>query len=218
MKMTNPFTSRCWSSALERKANVVLCFVLLSLAGDCLGQGTVTIGFQGAAPGEITMAGANPYTDPASGMQFGSLTPQSLLLDGGGIAGYPDNGTCYLEVGGDMRFGPNTFPPIGSLVPFTLLSFDAAELISGPQTLTVVGYHPMAGTVTNYFTVSSQTFETFYLGSSFTNVFQVDVLCPAWSLDDVVISGIPEPSCGALVVLATVCGLGRAWMRGRRAQ
>ena len=216
MKLDRPFTNRCCPSILGRKADVVLCLMLLSLPGDCFSQGTMTIGFQGAAPGVQTMFGANPYTDPVSGMQFGSLTPQSLLLNGGGIAGYPDNGTCYLEVGGDMRFGPDTFPPTIPLVPFNLLSFDAAELISGPQTLTVVGYHPMAGTVTNYFTVSSQTFQTFYLDSSFTNVCQVDVLCPAWSLDDIVVSGIPEPSAGTLFVLGTILGMG--YMRARRMQ
>ncbi|MGD0261371.1 MAG: hypothetical protein ABSD29_16275 [Verrucomicrobiota bacterium] len=192
-----------------------LVLVLFCLIAHCHGQGTTTIGFQGAAPGVQTMVGANPYTDPASGMQFGSLTPESLLLNGGGIAGYPDNGTCYLEVGGDMRFGPHTFPPTSPLIPFNLLSFDAAELISGPQTLTVVGYLPMAGTVTNYFTVSSQTFQTFHLDSSFTGVFQVDVLCPAWSLDDIVVSGIPEPSAGVLVLLGTLCGLGYARARRR---
>jgi hypothetical protein len=176
----------------------------------------MTVTFEGAARGTQTQFGANPYTD-ASGMQFGSLTPQSLYLNGGGIPGYPDNGTCYLEIpAGSMRFGYNTFPP-GNIVPFTLVSFDGAEYDNfGPKTLEVVGYHPMAGTVTNYFTVSSQTFQTFYLGSSFTNVFQVDVLNASWSLDDIVISGIPEPSTGVLLALGTLLGVG--YVRARRMQ
>jgi len=173
----------------------------------------MTITFQGPPPGTQWQIGV--YTDPASGMQFGSLTPQQMVLNGGGIAGYPDNGTCYLEAG-SMRFGPDTFPPTIPLVPFNLISIDAAELISGPQTLTVVGYHPMAGTVTNYFAVTSQTFQTFYLDSSFTGVFKVDVLCPAWSLDDVVISGVPEPGTGGLLVVGAGCGV--AWKRLRRRQ
>ena len=74
----------------------------------------------------------------------------------------------------------------------------------------------MAGTITNYFTVSSQTFQTFYLGSSFTNVFQVDVLNASWSLDDIVISGIPEPSTGVLLALGTLLGVG--YVRARRMQ
>ena len=138
-------------------------------------------------------------------MEFGTLTPQSLYLSGGGIPGYPDNGTGYLEIpAGSMRIGPtNTFP---TSAPFNLVSLDAAEYDgAGPKTLTVVGYHAMAGNVTNYFTVSSQTFQTFHLDSSFTGVFQVDVLNASWSLDNVVISGVPEPSTRALALLGAGC-------------
>src|SRR5271167_2914201 len=73
-----------------RAVLTLLCFV----APTCHGQGTMTITFQGAPPGEQIQIGA--YTD-ASGMQFNPLTPQRLYLNGGGIPGYPDNGTCYLE-------------------------------------------------------------------------------------------------------------------------
>lgn len=213
IKITGCLAAKCGGTFIA----VLPAVGLLGLATTCLGQGTMTITFQGPPPGTQWQIGV--YTDPASGMQFGGLTPQTLYLNGGGIPGYPDNGTCYLEnLAGSMRFGPNTFPPTTPLVPFNLVSFDAAELISGPQTLTVVGYHPMAGTVTNYFTVTSQTFQTFHLDSSFTGVVQVDVLNASWSLDDIVISGVPEPSCGALVVLPTLCALGRRWMRGRRTQ
>jgi hypothetical protein len=153
-------------------------------------------------------------------MQFTVLAPGQLYLSGGGIPGYPDNGTGYLEVpdggpgSGGLSFEPNQ--PFPASFAFNLVSFTAAEYDSeGPDTLEVVGYHPMAGTVTNYFTVDFQ-FQTFDLSSSFTNVFQVEVLNAPFSLDNVVIGGVPEPSCGALVVMAMVCGLGRAWMRGRR--
>jgi hypothetical protein len=179
----------------------------------CQAQGTITIGFQGPPPGQEWQIGT--YTDPASGVQFGPLTPQRLYLNGGGISGYPNNGTCYLELPeGSMRFGPNTFPPIGFVFPFNLISFDAAEYHNfPPSTLTVVGYklQDMAPvlTVTNYFTVSSQTFQTFHPDSSFMGVFQVDVLNASFSLDNLEVSGIPEPSTFALAVLATVCGLRR---------
>ncbi len=200
-------------------------YAALSCLGICLGstvclaQGTMTITFTGPPPGQHTQSGANPYNDP-SGMQFGSLTPQSLYLNGGGIPGYPNNGTTYLEIpAGSMRFGFNVFPPTQSY-PFNLVSFDAAEYASfGPQTLEVVGYQipqvmgPLI-TVTNYFTVSSQIFQTFYLDSSFQNVFRVDVLNASWSLDNVVISGVPEPSTGSLALVGAVGAV--AWSRFRR--
>jgi hypothetical protein len=74
----------------------------------------------------------------------------------------------------------------------------------------------MGMTVTSYFTVTSANFQTFQLNSGFQNLYEVEILGDPFSLDNVVISGVPEPSCGALAVLAALCGLGRGWMRGRR--
>jgi hypothetical protein len=142
-------------------------------------------------------------------MAFG---PGSVYISGGGIPGYPDNGTGYLEMPDGnlsrLRFGYNVFPA-GTPVNFNLLSFDAAVYASlGPQTLEIVGYkyETMAPpiTVTNFLTVSGQTFQTFYFDSSFKNVFQVDVLNARWSLDNLTISGVPEPSVGILALLGIV--------------
>ena len=76
----------------------------------------------------------------------------------------------------------------------------------------------MGITVTNYFTVSSGSFQTFYPDSSFLNVSEVEVLNARWSLDNLVVGGVPEPSSCVLILLGGLCGLGRAWMRGRRTQ
>ena len=178
----------------------------------------MTFTFEGAPRG--TELDVGTYYESA--MRFAAIAPGRVLLSGGGIPGYPDDGTGYLEIPdgypgvGGLSFGPtNTFP---TLAPFNLVSFDGAVYDGeGPKTLEFVGYKPMAGTVTNYFTVDFQ-FQTFYLDSSFTDLFRVDVLNASWSLDNLVISEVPEPSCGALAVLATLCGLGRRWMTGRRKQ
>ena len=70
--------------------------------------------------------------------------------------------------------------------------------------------------VTNYFTVTSDNFRTFYLSSSFQNLYQVKILNAPFSLDNVVISGVPEPSAGGLLVLGTVCAFVRGRVRRRR--
>jgi hypothetical protein len=79
-----------------------------------------------------------------------------------------------------------------------------------PQTLTVVGYRDdvMGLMVTNYFSVGSQTFQTFYLDSSFVNIGRVDVLNARWSLDNLVIGGVPEPSTSALALPGLACAFG----------
>jgi hypothetical protein len=203
-------------AANRRRTALVLLSALglLGAAATSLAQGTMTFTFEGQPRG--TEGQVSVYRE--AGMQFGNLTPQTDYLSGGGIPGYPDNGTGYLEIpAGTLRFGFNAFPETFPLVLFNLLSFDAAEYDSaGPHTLTFVGYLPMAGTVTNYFTVSSQTFQTFHLDSRFTGIFQVDVLHTSWSLDNLVISGVPEPPAGALVFLGVLCALGPRWRRSRR--
>jgi len=190
---------------------------------------TFDTGSLAAPPGAII-----PSAYDESGMHFWNpYGEQSPLLVGAGIAGYPQDGTSYLQAppqGPDLEF---SFEPLHY---FNLLSFDAAgyNINSLGAVLEIVGYQAMDAMVTNYFTVDSladrrannlSDFETFYLSSQFQNVFRVDVFAehtaggtPGWSLDNVVMSGVPEPSGGALVVLAAICGLGRAWMRGRRAQ
>jgi hypothetical protein len=188
----------------------------------------VTVTFNGTPPGAtIPVSG---YIE--SGVTFWNpYNAGNLVLTGAGVSGDPQDGTAYLQVpgGSDLAF---TFT---SPTLFNFVSFDAAGAnTSFPgASLEVIGYYVMSGMVTNYFTVDSfldrrannlPDFETLYLSSQFQNVYRVDVFSvssgsfyPPWSLDNVVISGVPEPSCGALVVLATLCGLGRAWMRGRRA-
>jgi hypothetical protein len=181
----------------------------------CLAQGTMTFTFEGAPRG--TQQSVGTYLE--SGVLFAPIAPGSLFLNGGGVPGYADNGTAYLEIPdalpgqGGLTFGfTNTFPSIY----FNLLSFDAAELDSlGPQMLQVVGYKPMAGTVTNSFSVSSLTFQTFTLDSSFASLYRVDVFNARFSLDNVVIGGVPEPSACALAALGSLCWLARRRSGGR---
>jgi len=208
MKLARPLTSRTGLTA-----SAALAFFCLAVG--CLGQGTMTFTFEGQPSGTVSQ-GLAYYVE--SGMRFSVLAPGGIYLSGGGMPGYPDDGTGYLESpdgspgSGGLSFEPNQ--PFPASFAFNLVSLDGAVYDGeGPKTLEVVGFHPMAGTVTNYFTVDFQ-FQTFDLSSSFTNVFQVEILNAPFSLDNVVISGVPEPSVGGLVALATLSALG--WVGVRR--
>ena len=199
--------------------NAMLLSAFLGLLPRCPGQGTMTITFDGQPPG--TIWGTSVYTE--SGMDFWPpYGPQSLVLVGTAVSGFPDNGTAHLNVptGGDLAF---TCPA----AYFGFVSFDAAgETITSPgATLEVIGYHPMSVKVTNYFTVESVAarranslpdFQTFYLDSQFAHVYRVDVLAAGWSLDNLVVGGVPEPSTGALLAVGALLGVG--YRRGRRRQ
>jgi hypothetical protein len=216
MKMTRPFgIGNRMLSRGRMLGRIASAACIVCLIAECQGQGTMTFTFEGQPSG--TISGAMAYY-VESGMQFTVNPPGGLFLVGPGIPGWPDDGTGYLMApdGGGLVFNFTSF------APFNLISFDAAREAedSTLPTLEVVGYENqgMGMTVTSYFTVTSDNFQTFQLSSSFQNLYEVEILGDPFSLDNVVIGGVPEPSCGALVVLASVCGLGRAWMRGRRTQ
>jgi hypothetical protein len=195
---------------------------IFSLAVACLGQGTMTFTFEVQPRGTVLQIGG--YTQ--SGMHFAPAPFGSLLLNGGGMPGYPGNGTGYLELPDNgtpnnrLTIGPTAAFPTSA--PFNLISFDAARYADlAPPTLTVVGYSVMASPVTNYFTVASggSDFQTFHPDASFVNLFEVEVYGDSWgrfSLDNLVISGVPEPSADALVGLGTLSALSWEWVKRRR--
>ncbi len=121
-----------------------------------------------------------------------------------------------------------TFVPTNAFIaPFSFLSFDAAEAGSGvgSYSFSVIGYIPMAGAVTNTFTFDGindgsgpqQDFETFYLDSSFANVFRVDFRNTIFALDNVTIGPVPEPSAPTLILLGGLSAAGWARLKKRRA-
>ena len=209
----------------------VLAFFCLGTGTLCHGQGTMTIGFEGPPytggpspqpPGTYTTIGG--YSE--AGMTFWNPYGQeNLALVGPGLSGYADDGTAYLAITSGARLGYS----FSSGAHFTVVSIDAADAYIGfPGTsLEAIGYKSMGVMVTNIFTIGSLAdrrannlpdFQTFYFSSQFQDVYRVDILTDRWALDNLVISGVPEPSCGALAVLAALCGLARAWARGRRTQ
>jgi hypothetical protein len=70
----------------------------------------------------------------------------------------------------------------------------------------------MASAVTNYFSLDGinygtgllQDFQAFQPDSSFINLYRVDIY-GGFSLDNLVISDVPEPSAGALALLGAAC-------------
>ena len=224
LKSTEPRKS-CTCGTMTQTMKVAAAFILalIAIIPQCLSQGTMTFTFNGQPPG--TIGSTEGYIE--SGMTFSTpYGPQAILTVGTGVSGHPDDGTGCLALSSTalLAFSYNTFP--GTY--FNLVSFDAAGFsvsFPGPVSLEVVGYKGMFGTVTNYFTVDSllnrranslPDFQTFYLGSQFQQVSRVDVLTDLWSLDNVVISGVPEPSTGALLAVGAFLGVG--YRRGRRRQ
>jgi len=131
--------------------------------------------------------------------------------NGGGISGYPDDGTPYLQAGSGDSLAFSYAD--GSL--FGLTSVDLAGYSDAVPHFTVefVGYLFNGGTVSTTFSGSEITFQTFYFDSRFTGLTRVELPNEPWSLDKLVVS-VPEPQVWQLTALAT--GLAAAGAFGKR--
>lgn len=193
---------------------------LLCVVARCPGQGTMTIGFEGpptVPPGTASII--NQYSESGMRFWYPSDPYSGLVLVNGTYAGSPNNGTTHLETyaGSYVAF---SLSPIGL---FNLISFDATESYNttpGPETLHVVGYkNDMTSSIIDLTTDGNRQFQTFTLGPSFSNLIRVEITPSSWpgfALDNVGISGVPEPSTGALVLLGAACAFGRSRIRRSR--
>jgi hypothetical protein len=214
----------------QRLHACALSAVLATVAWSGWSQGTTTITFDGpafdGAPSPTPPGRAYQVTQyDEGGVHFWKpvFSLNSLRLMGGDIAGYPDNSTAYLLVSSDVDLAfkvPDS--PFGTL--FGLVSLDLAESytgLPGPRTLTIIGYGGMGYAVTNTITTDGindgtgplQDFQTFTFGPEWAHIQQVDILNGGFSLDNIVPSGIPEPSCAALLSLGMA---GWCWLRRGR--
>lgn len=205
----------------SRSIFVGVCALLLSLRAASA-QGTferLTVTFDGPPhqpPG--TQYGVNYYRE--SGVWFVPVPgADSFVRNGGGILGYPDNGTAYLQagLGSSLMFGlddGSSFDPV---------SVDLAEysdIVHDPVTVQFVGYRQDGTVVTDDITTAgvfngvAPVFQTFSFSPEFSGLVRVEIPTIAWSLDNLVLS-VPEPSTGALMGIgATLLGL--RWLRGSK--
>jgi hypothetical protein len=210
-------------SILGKRVSTMVSFALV--LGECLGQGTMTLTFEGQPRGTLRQTG--PYYE--GNIKFRAVPMGALYLSGSGVSGYPDNGTGYLIMP-DHDYWNNglEFGSTDGVTLFDLVSFDAAEEAGlGPTVLTFVGYKPRImgpiTAVTNIFTLDGvndgtgplEDFQTFYPDSSFVSLLWVDVYAQ-FSLDNLVISGVPEPRAATLALLGAVCALWFRWLVRRR--
>jgi len=175
----------------------VFCIGLLR----SFGQGTVQITFDGPPaqpPG--TEYGMTSYSE--AGMLFtpiDTVTPGSQFSRcGGGISYFPDNGTPYLQAGGNgLLFSFSD----GSV--FGLSSVDLADYSTAFSSYDVdfVGHLADGGTITKTISGSGITFQNFQFDSQWTGLTSVEVLDSPWSLDNLAVT-VPEPSGFALAALA----------------
>jgi hypothetical protein len=152
-----------------------------------------------------------------SGFSFTTILPIDSGLGrlGGGVSTSPENGTAYLKAG------------LGSTLMFArldggtfdFLAVDLAEystVVPNAVTVQFIGYFSGGGTINWTYTTDGVIdgtgpivdFQTFYF-QGWNNLVRVEIPTYGWSLDNVVVGSVPEPSTFALLGL----GLGLVFLR-----
>jgi hypothetical protein len=162
-----------------------------------------------------------------AGMSFTPVDPNvpfpGFARNGGGIFGFPEDGTAYVQAGATSTF---QFNSINEFL-FDLISVDLAEYSIGfqqPVAVQFVGYKPDGSTVTTEFLTDGiidgtgplADFQTFYFGAEFSGLNRVQIPTILWSLDNLTLQrSVPEPSTGALVAIGAAV-LGMRLLRRKR--
>jgi hypothetical protein len=104
----------------------------------------------------------------------------------------PDNGTVYVQaaLGESLAFGFNN----GARFGVTSVDLAGYALAVPDFSVNFVGYFSDGSTVSTNFSGSGINFQTFYFGSEFTDLTHVQIPHDGWSLDNLVVYPIPEPS------------------------
>ena len=195
-----------------------LLVLLLATLGSALGQGTIVVTFD--VPPAMPPGSSSPlgfYTE--SGVDV-HVTRGVVTRRWSGDPLFPDNGTAYLQAGSSNGLYLNY---IGGGSPFNAVSVDLAPYSASsldPVTVEFVGFAyggPIIATAEFTVTLDGQgrpAFQTFSFPQEFHGMHSLWIAppAPAWSLDNLVISPIPEPSTTALLF----CGgalLAGHWLR-----
>ena len=184
------------------KAQFRTTFVLLALAMPCLlfqslGQGTITITFDGP-PVQPPASSYSITQYEESGMLFEPIPPDMFISRTvSGVPLSPDNGTAYVQGGSLMCLF------VDGLL-FNLISVDLAgySTVVPDGTIRFVGYQSGGASVNTDFVLDGIVFQTVNFGPEFSNLTRVEISTEdAWSLDNLTVFQIPEPVTGALLVV-----------------
>jgi len=200
-------------------------YILILVCSSALTVGlsqTTTITFDGEPPQPRgTQSGSGRYEESGTVFQQGGRGQVSR--NGGGLPLYPENGTAYLQIGGESEVELALL----SGLPFSLTSIDLAEystVYPGPQPVFIQGYRADGQGVSTTFMLDGvidgtgplPDFETFAFDPTFADVTRV-LFPPGVSIDNVVFTPVPEAKTGTLIVAGLAAMIALRW-RSAKAQ
>ena len=203
LKSTSRPKAICWFLGL-------LTYGLFCSLSVCRGQGTFFITFDGNPIQQpATAALVQQYYEEIVWFRPVGIEPgNGFVRSGGGNSFSPENSTAYLQAG----LGSSLMFSLLDGRTFDLISVDIAEystLFPNPLTVHFIGYRSDGSIVTTDLTTDGvidgtgplADFQTFYFDSRFSNLSRVEIPTTGWSLDNLIITPVPEPGSAVLIVL-----------------
>lgn len=191
--------------------------LLLASLGSAYGQGTIRVTFD--EPPDMPPGTSRPvgfYSESGVGVR---VTSGVVTRRWSGDSLFPDNGTAYLQAGISNALYFNLGGSLFNAVSVDFAPYSASSLDPVTVEFAALDY---GGRIiaTTQFTVmlngqGEPAFQTFSFPQEFRGMHSLWITppAPAWSLDNLVISAIPEPS--VFVLLGTGVFLVWAWRRRR---
>lgn len=218
-----------WRKTMQRIIAIIIMpfALLLSPVGIACGQGTIRMSFDNlpSMPPGSSVTGGTHHAESGMGAH---AVGGGFTVRWSGDSSFPDNGTAYLQPGTSAEL---FFNYGGSSWAFNAVSVDLALYSASslePVTVQFIasGYSRTENIIaTTEFTITGAVdgqgrplFQTFYFPPEFSGMLYLSVTptAPLWSLDNLVISPIPEPSSLALLGCGAVLLVGHYLRRFRR--
>ncbi len=171
-------------------------------------------------------SGSQIFLEGRMEQDFFFNTPDGVVLRNSGYsAGYPDNGTSYLQATSTQQ--PMDITQIRGVL-FSLYSVDLAEystVYAMTYNITFTGHCNDGGTVSQTFQLDGIVdgtgplvdFQTFYFSPDFHDLLGVTIEDPRFSMDNlqIQVGAIPEPAVGTLLATGMAGFIGFARKRIR---
>jgi hypothetical protein len=199
-----------------------LRFVLAAILGcsalTVVKAGTITLQFEQNVPLTGTQVGISSYSEDGFFIKpFGpedTIPPFRLRHNAGDVAGFPDDGSAFLQ----LALGDSFELVNAGANPFDAISIDLAEYSTGtPGSIGIsfTGFLSGGGSTSHTFMTDGimdgqsgvSDFETFLFPVAFSNLIRLESSTNSFSLDNLVLNAIPEPSSALLLfggILLTV--------------
>lgn len=205
-----------------------LFIVLLLFVASLNSSASISVGFGGTPDITLTdQVGVSSYTEHNLVIKplgpIATETPFRMRINGGDAGGFAHNGSAYAQ----FALGDSFEMSHLMAFVFTPVQVDLAEYatsFSSPISIDFSGYFSGGGVVTTSFQLDgivdgaggADDFETWFFPASFAGIVRLESTSTLYSMDNLVVTIVPEPGTWLLMSIGAVALAFRKMTRGTR--